>query len=89
MYTVSDITSHYPELNETTLVYLPETPTTATKEGHSVYHSESTRPLAVSKSDNNIITSACRLTWETLAADRRHPHERGLATQAFHVRQYS
>ena len=48
MYTDEDITSHYPEFNEAILVCLPKKPTTTTREGHNAYHSDSTRPLAIS-----------------------------------------
>ena len=74
MYTDDDITTFYPEFNAAILVCLPKKPTTIAKEGQAAYHSDSTRPLAISNTDNRIIASACRLKWETCAAEHIHPH---------------
>ena len=50
---------------------------TTTKDGQSAYHSDSTRPLAISNTDNRLIASTFRLRWERLAAQHIHPHQRG------------
>ena len=77
MYTDEDITDHYPEFNEAILVCLPKKATTTTKDGQAAYHSDSTRPLAISNTDNRLIASTFRLRWERLAAQHIHPHQRG------------
>ena len=64
-------------VNHALLVCLPKKPTSTTPDGHNAYHSNNTRPLAISNTDNRLLASACRLRWETIAAEHVHPHQRG------------
>ena len=75
--TENDATKHYPDFNQAILVCLPQKPTITTADGTQAFHSNNTRPLAISNTDNRLLAAACRIRWEGLAKDAVHQHQRG------------
>ena len=75
--TENDTTKHYPDFNQAILVCLPPKTTIITPDGTQAFHSNNTRPLAISNMGNRLLAAACRIRWEGLAKDAVHQHQRG------------